>query len=60
MGQQAGEVNGYVLSGLSPGIHMQDMGFKVSAIAQDPVVVQMVKGLNHHTHATYTGTATPS
>ena len=33
------------------GIHVQGMGFKVSAVAQDSVVVQIVKGLNYHTHA---------
>jgi hypothetical protein len=51
VGQQAGEANGYFLSGLGLGIHVQGMGFKVSAVAQDSVVVQIVKGLNYHTHA---------
>ena len=51
VGQQAGEANRYVLSGLGLGIHVQGMGFKVSAVAQDSVVVQIVEGSNYHTHA---------
>ena len=51
VGQQAGEANGYFLSGLGLGIHVQCVGFKVSAVAQDSVVVQIVEGSNYHTHA---------
>ena len=30
-------MNGYFLSGLGLGIHVQDVGFKVSVVAQDSV-----------------------
>src|SRR5699024_9234347 len=50
VGQQAGKANGYGLSGLGPGIHVQGIGFKVSAAAQDSVVVQTIKRANQCTH----------
>ena len=50
VGQQASKANGYFLSGLGPGIYVQGMSFKVSAVAQDSVVVQTIKRANQRTH----------